>query len=118
MTNEIKFKSPCPVYECWKEKRTDIINWVCSNKIKGIECKEIFKLTNNGKLVCKKCGVEGDLLAIKWSCNYHEGKKLGNFQALVNCVTIAATLELGEEKSSDFLEDIFGSLLEQRKKHK
>ena len=118
MTNEIIFKSPCPVFECVKEKRTNIIDWICTNKIKGTECKENFKLTKYGKLVCKKCGVEGDLLTIKWTCNYHEGKKLGDFQALMNCITIAASLELGEEESSDFLEDIFESLLKQRKKYK
>ena len=117
MAYEVDFKCPCPVIECVKAKRTDIIYWECGNVIDGVECHGHYKLTKYGKLICQKCWAEGDLLENQFKCQYHE-RKSGGYQALVNAVYIAAQLELDEENSSDFMDTILLSLLEQKKKYK
>lgn len=117
MTFQVDFKCPCPVQECVKAKRTDIIYWVDGNIVNGEECHGHYKLTKYGKLICQKCWAEGDLLANRFICQYHE-RKSGRYQALLNAVVIAAQLELGEDDSSDFLDTILLSLIEQNKKYK
>ena len=117
MVDQVDFKCPCPVLECVKAKRTDIIYWVDGNIVNGSECHGHYKLTKYGKLICQKCWSSGDLLASRFKCQYHERKE-GRYQALVNAVTIAAQLELGEEDSSKFLDTILLSLINQNKKYK
>lgn len=117
MVDEIDFKCPCPVLQCVKEKRTETIYWVDGNIVNGTECHGHYKLTKYGKLICQKCWSQGDLLASRFKCNYHE-RASGRFQALVNAVTIAVQLEFGENDSTDFIETIMLSLIEQNKKYK
>lgn len=117
MIDEIDFKCPCPVLQWVKEKRTEIIYWVDGNILNGTECHGHYKLTKYGKLICQKCWSQGDLLARRFKCNYHE-RASGRFQALVNTVTIAAQLELGDDDSTDFIGTIMLSLIEQNKKYK
>ena len=45
MTYQVDFKCPCPVLECVKAKKTDIIYWVDSNIVNGSECHGHYKLT-------------------------------------------------------------------------
>ena len=116
MVDEIDFKCSCPVLECVKAKRTNIIYWVDGNLVNGTECHGHYKLTKYGKLICQKCWSSGDLLASRFKCQYHE-RASGTFQALVSAITIAAQLELGEDDSPEFLETIMFSLFEQKKKN-
>lgn len=117
MTYQVDFKCPCPVIECVKANRNDIIYWVDGNLVNGTECYGHYKLNKYGKLICQKCWAEGDLLASQFKCQYHE-RKSGRYQALVNAVTIAAQLELNDDDSSDFLNSILLCLIEQNKQYK
>lgn len=117
MVDEIDFKCSCPVLECVKAKRTDVIHWVDGNIVNGTECHGHYKLTKYGKLICQKCWSSGDLLASRFQCKYHE-RASGRFQALVNAITIATQLELEGDDCNEFLETILVSLIEQNKKYK
>ena len=121
MTSEIDFKSPCPVYECYKAGRKDVIYWIDSN------CKHHYKLTRYGKLKCigYNCynNYESDLIGVKFNCKNHEIQRGSyqpncNFQALINATYIATYINLSDrEEADEFLEDLYESLIYQKKKY-
>lgn len=123
MSSEIDFKSPCPVYKCFKAGRKDPIYWIDSN------CKHHYKLTRYGKLKCigYNCynNSESDLLGAKFKCEYHERQR-GSFQAFCNAAQIATQIIFAtraafaddQDEENEFLEDLIGALWEQKKKYK
>ena len=117
MSSEIDFKSPCPVYKCFKAGRKDPIYWIDSN------CKHHYKLTRYGKLKCigYNCynNSESDLLGAKFKCEYHERQR-GSFQAFCNAVQVATQIIFtdDEDEADAFYEDLIDALKEQKKKYK
>lgn len=95
MTYEIDFKSPCPVYKCYKAKRFDEIYWIDSNY------KHHYKLTRFGKLKCIRYNCynnsESDLLTAKFKYEYHEREK-GSYQAFLNTLQIASQINFDDNQ--------------------
>jgi hypothetical protein len=116
MSDEIDFKSPCPVYECFKIGRKDIIYWTDPN------CKHHYKLTRTCKIKCNgnNCynNSEKDLLSCSFKCQNHESQKC-SYQALCNALQIASQINLGEnqDEADSFFEDLIEALMDQRKKY-
>ena len=117
MSEEIDFKSPCPVYECFKRGRRDIIYWTDPN------CKHHYKLTRTGKIKCNgnNCynNSEKDLLSCSFKCQNHESQKC-SYQASINALQIASQINLGEnqDEADSFFGDLIEALMDQRKKYK
>lgn len=117
MSLEIDFKSPCPVYKCFKEGRKEAIYWIDGN------CRHHYKLTRYGKLKCigYDCynNSESDLLGARFKCEYHERQK-GSFQAFCNAVQVATQIIFSDDQdeADEFYEDLIDALREQRKKYK
>ena len=64
MISEIDFVSPCPVEEC-KNKNTSY-KWYHYN------CGGHEKITNQGKIYCLKCKIEGLFIDWKFDCGEHD----------------------------------------------
>ena len=117
MVDEIVFTNSCPVFECVKVKRTEIIYQVDRNIFNLKESPGHYKLIKYRKLICQKCQTSGNLLARRFKCQYHERASEG-FQALESAITIAPQLEVGKDESPEIVETIIFSLFQQNKKYK
>ena len=65
--DSVKSEYPCPVYNCSSHSSNEKINWTHSN------CGGSFRLYENGKEKCQKCGNED--LFCKWKCSCYTDTK-------------------------------------------
>ena len=84
MISEIDFKSPCPVEECKNNSR--VIRWTHHN------CGGYEKITNQGKIICYKCGREGLFTDWEFNCGAHD-YKYASAQGLYNALSVMAQLD-------------------------
>ena len=89
MISEIDFVSPCPVLDC---KNTETkIRW-CHQYCGGYE-----RVTNQGKIYCRKCLTDGLFTDWKFNCGEHDYKK-GSFQGFLYAINILVGLDTKNEK--------------------
>ena len=66
---------PCPFKNCLKHNKTSPIRWTHSN------CGGHFRLYENGKEKCQKCGVEDLFCNWNYSCAYdNKNQKFSSFK--------------------------------------